>query len=309
MSEVGRGVGGGTLGMGVGTTEIVGSADGMGVGWYSRRGAAIYRSVKPAWNNRNLRELCSSVESHCVFAHVRAASPASVVSEENCHPFRYGPLLFQHNGHVEGFDRIKRRLMNALPDELYNWVSGTTDSEACFALLDDDGVAVDEDETAGLVQPPPPLEVEDTLNDPDEEREILAVIDDDDEDAGDGSGFDESDGDNGGVDDDRADSVEHEGLGGINFGNLSAAEASSWSTAHFFSMVRSCARAASPAALSSHRAGRSAGPPTPDPVGPSEAGPAPGGSAPVIPLPAERGSWNPREHSLRFTPTPSSAWT
>ena len=77
------------------------NADGFGMGWYGKRGAAIYRSVAPAWNNRNLRELCGSVESHCIFAHVRAATPASVVSEENCHPFRYGNLLFQHNGHIE----------------------------------------------------------------------------------------------------------------------------------------------------------------------------------------------------------------
>lgn len=111
------------------------NADGFGVGWYGRRGAAIFRSVLPAWTNRNLRELCGSIESRCIFAHVRAATPSSVVSEENCHPFRYGPLLFQHNGHVEGFPKLKRRLFDALPDDLYNWVSGTTDSEACFALL------------------------------------------------------------------------------------------------------------------------------------------------------------------------------
>ena len=72
------------------------NADGFGIGWFSRMGvAAIFRSITPAWNNRNLRELCGTVESNCIFAHVRAASPGSVVSEENCHPFRYGPLLFQ----------------------------------------------------------------------------------------------------------------------------------------------------------------------------------------------------------------------
>lgn len=111
------------------------NADGFGVGWYGKRGAAIFRAVTPAWTNRNLREMCGSIESSCIFAHVRAATPSSVVSEENCHPFRYGPLLFQHNGHVEGYPRIKRRLMNALPDDIFNWVSGTTDSEGCFALL------------------------------------------------------------------------------------------------------------------------------------------------------------------------------
>uniref|UniRef100_A0A7S4B882 Glutamine amidotransferase type-2 domain-containing protein n=1 Tax=Chrysotila carterae TaxID=13221 RepID=A0A7S4B882_CHRCT len=110
------------------------NADGFGVGWYGCSGAAIFRSVSAAWNNRNLRELCGSVESRCVFAHVRAAS-GSVISEENCHPFRYGPLLFQHNGHIEGFKRIKRRIFAELRDDVYDWVEGTTDSEACFALV------------------------------------------------------------------------------------------------------------------------------------------------------------------------------
>jgi len=111
------------------------NADGCGVGWYGHSGAAIFRSITPAWNNRNLRELAGSIASKCIFAHVRAASPASIVSEENCHPFRYGELLFQHNGHVEKFSLIRRRLMAALRDEIYEWVKGTTDSEACFALI------------------------------------------------------------------------------------------------------------------------------------------------------------------------------
>jgi len=111
------------------------NADGFGVGWYTKRGAAIFRSVTAAWNNRNLRELCSTIESTCIFAHVRAASEGGIISEQNCHPFRYGRLLFQHNGHIECFKMIKRRIMNALRDELYTWIEGTTDSEACFALV------------------------------------------------------------------------------------------------------------------------------------------------------------------------------
>ena len=98
------------------------NADGFGIGWYSKHGPAIFRSVTPAWNNRNLRELCGTVESTCVMSHVRAASPGGVVSEENCHPFRFGPLLFQHNGHVEGWSRVKRRVMAELRDDIYDWV-------------------------------------------------------------------------------------------------------------------------------------------------------------------------------------------
>lgn len=115
------------------------NADGFGLGWYGLResgaSAAIFRSITPAWSNRNLRELAGVVSSRCCFAHVRAATPGSVVSEENTHPFRYGRLLFQHNGHIEGFGRVKRRLIERLPDGLLAWVDGSTDSEYCFALL------------------------------------------------------------------------------------------------------------------------------------------------------------------------------
>ena len=116
------------------------NADGFGLGWYgcdeaTGTSAAIFRSITPAWSNRNLRELAGVVRSRCCFAHVRAATPGSVVSEENTHPFRFGRLLFQHNGHIEGFSRVKRRVTELLPDDLYAWVAGSTDSEYCFALL------------------------------------------------------------------------------------------------------------------------------------------------------------------------------
>ena len=130
------------------------NADGFGVGWFSSHGgAAIFRSLTPAWNNRNLRELCNNVESHTIFAHVRAATPGSVVNEENCHPFRFGRLLMQHNGHLEGLRELRRALIAQLSDEAFEWVQGvshrmfhrtfhrmfqvqgTTDSELIFALF------------------------------------------------------------------------------------------------------------------------------------------------------------------------------
>jgi predicted glutamine amidotransferase len=52
---------------------------------------------------------------------VRAASETSVISEQNCHPFRFGRLLFQHNGHIEQFQKIKRRLNSVLRDDVYDW--------------------------------------------------------------------------------------------------------------------------------------------------------------------------------------------
>ena len=114
------------------------NGDGFGVGWYSpglSPTPCVFTSLTPAWSNQNLRRLAEHVKSPCFFAHVRAASPGMQVSEQNCHPFQSGRYLWMHNGGIEGFNRIKRRLRQSLPDHLYNAIEGTTDSEHAFALF------------------------------------------------------------------------------------------------------------------------------------------------------------------------------
>lgn len=44
--------------------------------------------VSQAWNDENLMQLSEKITSHLLFAHVRAATPGSVVAERLCHPFR-----------------------------------------------------------------------------------------------------------------------------------------------------------------------------------------------------------------------------
>lgn len=113
------------------------NGDGFGVGWYDfdiDETPGVFISIRPAWNNRNLRSIAPKIKSPCIFAHVRAASIGDV-SEENCHPFRYRNLLFMHNGDIGGFRRIKRALRNRLDDEIYDWLQGDTDSEHFFALF------------------------------------------------------------------------------------------------------------------------------------------------------------------------------
>lgn len=120
------------------------NGDGFGVGWYApeiSETPCVFTSLTPAWSNQNLHRLAEHIKSPCVFAHVRAASPGMRVAEQNCHPFQYGRYLWMHNGGIEGFDQIKRRLRSSLPDHLYHAIQGTTDSEHAFAvflsLLDD----------------------------------------------------------------------------------------------------------------------------------------------------------------------------
>ena len=114
------------------------NGDGFGLGWYGDGDdptPCVFTSLTPAWSNRNLRRLATHVRSSMFFAHVRAATAGSVVSEENCHPFRFGRFLWMHNGQVGSFRKIKRQLRRSLRDDLYDHVAGTTDSEHAFHLF------------------------------------------------------------------------------------------------------------------------------------------------------------------------------
>lgn len=113
------------------------NGDGFGIGWYAREvnnEPVTFVSVHPAWSNRNLRNLAPKIRTDCFVAHVRAASVGEV-TEANCHPFQYRNLLMMHNGGVEEFSRIKRKIREPLSDEFYNWIKGQTDSEHLFAFL------------------------------------------------------------------------------------------------------------------------------------------------------------------------------
>jgi predicted glutamine amidotransferase len=132
------------------------NGDGFGLGWYGDGDdPGIYRSVHPAWNDRNLRELAAHVSSRLFFAHIRA-STGTPVQETNSHPFRFGRWLFMHNGLVREFPRVKRDLLLAVDPALISSIEGSTDSELLFYLtltfgLEDDPVAALE-RMAGFVE-------------------------------------------------------------------------------------------------------------------------------------------------------------
>lgn len=114
------------------------NGDGFGVGWYVPEVdeiPCVFTSVQPAWSNRNLHRLADKIRSTCFFAHVRAATPGLAVSEANCHPFQYDRFLWMHNGSINGFAKIKRRLRASLDDHIYSIIDGTTDSEHAFAVF------------------------------------------------------------------------------------------------------------------------------------------------------------------------------
>jgi glutamine amidotransferase len=119
------------------------NGDGFGLSWYGQDSApGVYRDVLPAWADGNLTSLCRMVRSRLFIGHVRA-STVGETSRQNCHPFAYDDWSFCHNGQIPHFDKIKRRLEEALPDALYNIRSGSTDSEMFFLTLLRHGLAVD----------------------------------------------------------------------------------------------------------------------------------------------------------------------
>lgn len=144
------------------------NADGFGVGWYTNLlkdyRPALFRDTQPAWSNENLREICSVTQSSCVMAHVRAASPGMGVHLPNVHPFKAGRLLFCHNGAIQMFARIRRKVLSQLTDEAFTNIKGTTDSECAFALiltnLAKDGMGPKKDDGIGETNVNPILQKE-----------------------------------------------------------------------------------------------------------------------------------------------------
>ena len=132
------------------------NGDGFGVGWYGTGdGPGVYRSVEPAWNDSNLRNIAPHIRSPLVFAHIRAAI-GSAVQESNCHPFCYGKWLFMHNGFIGDFHKVRRDLVLAIDPSLFPVMEGSADTEVMFLLaltfgLEDDPPAAVA-ATVGLIE-------------------------------------------------------------------------------------------------------------------------------------------------------------
>ena len=122
---------------------------GCGIGWYARERCGlvdelgldaynrptVYTTVAAPSHDRNLRALSKTISSSLLFGHVRAAGPGASVHQYNCHPFFYGRYMFMHNGDITDFSKVRRGLQQQLRDDLYDHMSGTTDSELLFLLI------------------------------------------------------------------------------------------------------------------------------------------------------------------------------
>jgi predicted glutamine amidotransferase len=136
--------------------ETTTNGDGFGVGWYGIGAKpGLYKGIQPAWSDENLLDLASQVKSPMFMAHVRSTT-GTAIQRTNCHPFRHGQWLFQHNGVIYDFQRVKRDLVLAISPHLFPEICGSTDSEIMFFLaltfgLENDPIAAVE-RTIGLIE-------------------------------------------------------------------------------------------------------------------------------------------------------------
>jgi glutamine amidotransferase len=116
------------------------NADGFGVRWYapwSGEEPPLYRSDGPLWPDGSFASIAPRIHrSRSVFAAVRSATPGLPVEESGTPPFASGRFMFAHNGAIEDFRRTTMRVLrDALSEEAYAGLLGTTDSETIFAVL------------------------------------------------------------------------------------------------------------------------------------------------------------------------------
>lgn len=110
------------------------NGDGFGIGWYfEKEEPGLVKEKNPAWSDRNLYEICAQIKAKIFLAHIRATTTGAV-QRSNAHPFKYRNWLFQHNGHVHQFEKLRWDLQTSLDPDIYPHLEGTTDSETFFLL-------------------------------------------------------------------------------------------------------------------------------------------------------------------------------
>ncbi len=116
--------------------------DAYGFGHYSGGSVLLGKRPTGAPAALSLPELVGKLDSEALLVHARRATVGKA-KDENTQPFRYRRWLFAHDGTIEGFDRVRPKLLAGLPDFLRRNLMGETDSEHAFLwflkMLKDDG--------------------------------------------------------------------------------------------------------------------------------------------------------------------------
>lgn len=104
--------------------------DGWGIAQWQDGHPRVAKNTHPAFADSHFVEVASTVASHAVIAHVRAATVGRVAIE-NTHPFEHGPWAFAHHGTIPGIEHVRTRLDIGL----YGPPWGDTDSELAFRWI------------------------------------------------------------------------------------------------------------------------------------------------------------------------------
>lgn len=115
-------------------TRGLSNPHGWGMGQVTNGTTSCFRQVEPASESAAYREEALQTEGTTILAHVRRATVGKP-SHTNTHPFRHGPALLIHNGHVPAFEAVRPPLLDRLSEERRRYIQGTTDSEHVLALL------------------------------------------------------------------------------------------------------------------------------------------------------------------------------
>jgi glutamine amidotransferase len=107
---------------------------GWGIGFYQAGEVLLRRRPIDERQVIDLAEAAESVRTDVLIGHVRHAS-VGALRTENTHPFRYRTWLFAQTGTIDGFDRLRERLLESMPEFLRRNVRGETDSELFFYLF------------------------------------------------------------------------------------------------------------------------------------------------------------------------------
>lgn len=107
---------------------------GWGVGFYQSGEVLLRRRPIDERDEIDLAETTKNVRTDVLIGHVRHAT-VGALRTENTHPFRYRMWLFASTGTIDGFDRLRERLLASQPEFLRRNVRGDTDSEMFFYLF------------------------------------------------------------------------------------------------------------------------------------------------------------------------------
>ena len=125
------------------------SSDGWGVGFYSD-GEVLHKKRPQSPAPAQWSSMVEGLRSNIAIAHVRTATIGDARAD-NTHPFRMRQWLCAHGGSIGGFEAVRERLLESIPDFLRRNIRGDTDSEHLFHIILSflhDGGALDHGEPA-----------------------------------------------------------------------------------------------------------------------------------------------------------------